>query len=180
LFIDGFVSRAQMFQISTLFFLMTITGMTLDRVVVRLTKSASSPGVAFVALSRVRHPDHLMLDGSFPDMATIMKQSDTASFKARIRWERAMRVRFSRTLRKFMRDSAVYSAPHIWVPSDDRAADVLLEVCRQSPCELDQTVLERAALLDASASLSTYTRIWSRLQQFPHMFEIAAAKGTLT
>ena len=37
-------------------------GMTLDRAVVRLTRAAASPGVALVALSRVRHPDHLMLE----------------------------------------------------------------------------------------------------------------------
>ena len=31
-------------------------GMTLDRAIVRLTRAATSPGVACVALSRVRHP----------------------------------------------------------------------------------------------------------------------------
>ena len=52
--------------------------MTLDRATVRLTKAASAPGVAFVALSRVRHPDHLLIEDDFPDMATIMKQKDIA------------------------------------------------------------------------------------------------------
>ena len=49
-------------------------GMTLDRAIVRLTRAAASPGVAFVALSRVRHPDHLMLEDSFPEMSTIMSR----------------------------------------------------------------------------------------------------------
>ena len=75
-------------------------GMTLDRAIVRLTKAAS--GVAFVALSRVRHPDHLMLEDNFPDMSTIMKESERDSFHARQNWERAMRVRFSATLRLHM------------------------------------------------------------------------------
>ena len=48
-------------------------GMTLDRAIVRLTRAAASPGVAFVALSCVRHPDHLMLEDTFPDMAAIMR-----------------------------------------------------------------------------------------------------------
>ncbi len=61
-------------------------GMTLDRAIVRLTKAASAPGVAFVALSRVRHPDHLMLEDSFPDMSTIMRQMENASFQTRQRW----------------------------------------------------------------------------------------------
>ena len=55
-------------------------GMTLELAVVRLTKAAASPGVAFVALSRVRHPDHLMLEDTFPDMATIMRQNEKESF----------------------------------------------------------------------------------------------------
>ena len=40
-------------------------GMTLGRARVQLTRGASTPGVAFVALSRVRHPDHLVLDDDF-------------------------------------------------------------------------------------------------------------------
>ena len=82
--------------------------MTLDRAVVRLTKAAASPGVAFVALSRVRHPDHLMLEDSFPDMATIMKQSEKEAFVTRQRWERRMRVFFSRTIRTHMRDPELF------------------------------------------------------------------------
>ena len=45
----------------------------------QLTRGASTPGVAFVALSRVRHPDHLVLDDDFPDLATIMKQAERES-----------------------------------------------------------------------------------------------------
>ena len=41
-------------------------GMTLDKAVVKLGSKAGTPGVAFVALSRVRHPDDLMLDDDFP------------------------------------------------------------------------------------------------------------------
>ena len=85
-------------------------GMTLDRAIVRLTRAATSPGVAFVALSRVRHPDHLMLEDSFPDMATIMKQLEKESFQTRQRWERKMRVLFSQTVRVYMSDSSLYSA----------------------------------------------------------------------
>jgi len=45
-------------------------GMTLRRAVVNLGKAAQKPGVLFVALSRVRHPDDLMLDDSFRLPAT--------------------------------------------------------------------------------------------------------------
>ena len=61
--------------------------MTLDRARVQLTRGAATPGVAFIALSRVRHTDHLVLDDDFPDLATIMKQAERESFRQRVRWE---------------------------------------------------------------------------------------------
>ena len=51
-------------------------GMTLEKARVHLGAKASSPGVALVALSRVAHPDDLLLDDDFPSMATIMRQKD--------------------------------------------------------------------------------------------------------
>ena len=63
-------------------------GMALDCVVVSITKFASRPGVAFVAPSRVRHPDDLLLDDNFPDMATIMKQCESQSFQNRVHWKK--------------------------------------------------------------------------------------------
>ena len=89
-------------------------GMTLERAIVRLTPAAASPGVDFVALSRVRHPDHLMLEDTFPDLATIMRQGDKESFQARQRWERRMRAHFSRTVRAYMQASDMYSQDKIW------------------------------------------------------------------
>ena len=49
--------------------------MTLKKAVVKIGVSASKPGVAFVALSRVGHPDDLMLDDDFPALLEILKQS---------------------------------------------------------------------------------------------------------
>ena len=46
-------------------------GMTLDKLIVKIGQAAASPGVLFVALSRVRHPRDLMLDDDFPAMSTI-------------------------------------------------------------------------------------------------------------
>ena len=47
--------------------------MTLDKAIVRLRDAVSTPGVLFVALSRVRHPDDRMLDDDFPALALILK-----------------------------------------------------------------------------------------------------------
>ena len=54
--------------------------MTLDKVVVDLGKAATDPGVLFVALSRVRHIDDLLLDDNFPDLKSIMSQRQNPRF----------------------------------------------------------------------------------------------------
>ena len=105
-------------------------GMTLERVIVRLTKAASAPGVVFVALSRVRHPDHLMLEDSFPDMSTIMKQAQNTSYQARQRWERQALVRFSKTVREHMRDPQLYTTDKCWTASESDLADELITALR--------------------------------------------------
>ena len=128
--------------------------MTLDKVIVRLTKAAVAPGVAFVALSRVRHPDHLMLEDTFPDMATIMRQSEKESFRARQRWERAMRVRFSRTLRRYMRDPQLYSSESVWTNEDSDVADLLIHACAAQPDVDDATLLQSVHDADPEVSLS--------------------------
>ena len=83
-------------------------GITLEKAVVKIGRRAATPGVLFVALTRVRPPDDLMLDDDFPDMATVLKQRGTPSFQKRQRWERIMTVKFARTLRREMRDDANY------------------------------------------------------------------------
>ena len=103
-------------------------GMTLDKAVVFIGRRAATPGVLFVALTRVRHPDDLMLDDDFPDMSTIMKQKQTISFQRRQQWERTMTVKFSKTLRREMRDDTVYDPHMSWTEEFSQAAEVLVLV----------------------------------------------------
>ena len=147
-------------------------GMTLDRAIVRLTRAASSPGVAFVALSRVRHPDHLMLEDTFPDMSTIMKQTEKESFQTRQRWERKMRVLFSQTVRAHMGNSNLYTADKTWTPEDNEIAEACLAALRTNPYASDEEVLNSVwgRRRDVAA-------VWQKLQTFPHMFEVYAARG---
>ena len=134
-------------------------GMTLDRAVVRLTKAAASPGVAFVALSRVRHPDHLMLEDSFPDMSTIMKQAEKEAFLARQRWERRMRVQFSRTIREHMRDPQLFSSDKVWTARESKLADALLHAVRANPEKEEDEILLECSKLEAGESLRELKRI---------------------
>ena len=69
-------------------------GLTLKKVVVKLSRAAAEPGVLFVALSRVEHPDNLMLDDDFPDFSTILKQKKHESFGKRQLWEKRARSFF--------------------------------------------------------------------------------------
>ena len=98
-------------------------GMTLHKVVVELGSKASSPCVTFVALTRVRHPDDLLLEDSFPSMQALMKQRNHPSFQARQRWEQQQEALFARTLRKFMRDRTLYSETNVWNSEDAALAD---------------------------------------------------------
>ena len=142
--------------------------MTLDKAVVRLGRAAASPGVAFVALSRVRHPDDLMLDDEFPDMATIMRQAQSAGYIKRQEWERRMKIRFSQTLRRHLRDPALYNPEMTWTEEESTLATDMLGLLKsaqpgQSPVELEQFLLNKLthvnlhtlARLETSATLAS-------------------------
>ena len=123
-------------------------GMTLDKAVVRLGRAASSPGVAFVALSRVRHPDDLMLDDEFPDMATIMRQTQSAGYIKRQEWEKLMKIRFSQTLRRHLRDPALYDPEMTWTEEESIMAAEMLRLLKsaqpgQSPAKLEELLLDK-------------------------------------
>ena len=152
-------------------------GMTLERVVVRLGRAGASPGVAFVALSRVRHPDHLMLDDAFPDMATITRQAQKPSFIERQHWERVARVKFSRTIRGHMRDPEWFAPEHLWTEETSELADRLLAYVREHPRLGDAALLEAAKIAFAGIAAVAIEEVWRRMQTFPHMFELAHASA---
>ena len=157
-------------------------GMTLDKVIVKLGASVSEPGVLFVALSRVRHPNDLMIDDDFPALFEILKQTKHPSYQKRQQWEKIMCAKFARTLREHMRDAEKYTHPglHVWTAEDSDTADLLLRVVKQNPSELDRdTLLATAAALAPTILSANLARVWDRLQTFPYIFEIAVARGTL-
>jgi len=76
--------------------------MTLDKVTVSLSHACVKPGVLFMALTRVRHPDNLLVEDVFPSFSTIRRQLLHPNFQARQRWECRMLVKFSCTIRQRM------------------------------------------------------------------------------
>ena len=89
-------------------------GMTLRRVKIKLGKAVTQPGILFTALSRVRHPDNILLDDDFLTLFAILQQTKHKHFLQRMHWERLMRVKFSRTCRRYIRDTDVYSTQNVW------------------------------------------------------------------
>ena len=77
-------------------------GMTLRRVRVRIgDRIAATPGVGFAAMTRVRHPSHVVFEEDLPEWAVFQDAQFSANFRARRRFELRMRARFSDTLRKY-------------------------------------------------------------------------------
>jgi ATP-dependent exoDNAse (exonuclease V) alpha subunit len=59
-------------------------GMTLDKVRVSLTElSVAMPGIAFVAMTRVRHPWDLVFDEDLPELSHFLQARHAPVFRAR-------------------------------------------------------------------------------------------------
>ena len=144
--------------------------MTLDKERLHTEQAASSPGVLFSALSRIRHPDTLMLNDSFPSFAQIMKGRTSKSFQMRQAWERKARAKFSRTLRRHMRDATVYTPSKVWTQEQSDLADFLLKDYEINPSrDLDNHPAEFVAH-HSEQDLDTVTEVWKKMQIFPHCF----------
>ena len=162
-------------------------GMSLEKVVVKLGAAASKPGVAFVALTRARHPDGLALDDDFPVFSTFQKQKKHRTFELRQAFERRARATFSRTIRKYMRDASIYKSSKVWSEEESRVAGTLLDFVHTHVDIPDDDIVEAYLRSDEAdgdkkhrASHDTLSHVWTRLtQDFPHMFAIAAARNSL-
>ena len=154
-------------------------GMTLDKAVLFIGRRADSPGVLFVALSRVRHPDDLMLDDDFPDMATIMSQKQKLSFRHHQIWENMMNVKFSQTLRREMRDNTIYDPSMTWTQELSNAADVILRDMRTRLKTDGNICVDEDRHVELNIPRDIYDSTWDRLRRHPHTCEVDHAAGRL-
>ena len=101
-----------------------------------------------------------------------MKQSEKESFQTRQRWERKMRLLFSQTLRTHMRDPALYTPEKTWSAAENAIAETILTTLRSNPEageeELYQSTKKRRSIVK---------QVWEKLNTFPHIFEVLAARG---
>ena len=150
-------------------------GMTLDSGVVAIGKKAASPGIAFTALTRFRHPDDFAIDDCFPDVSTIMRQRDKQSFQKRLKWENHMRVLFSRTLRRHFRDKNLYDPEMVWNEEESNIADQLLKYVRSDSISDASTMQTALQEKHPYITAENFQIVWERMQKWPHSCELDAA-----
>ena len=124
--------------------------------------------------------DCLLLEDDFPAFSVLRRQLTNPSFAARQLWERRMRVFFSRTVRRHMRDTDVYSANACWTDADAALADSLVEFWRCNCDCLEASCVEAFCAVHPGTCCSEVDSVWQRLNTYPHVFELAAARGSLS
>ena len=98
-------------------------GMSLRRAKIRMGKrTASQPGIGFVAITRVSHPTHFVFDIDLPAWEHFQEAQWKANFRARRRFEWRLEAKASRTLRKYG-----YCRADEWSKDDASIAEELLK-----------------------------------------------------
>ena len=92
-----------------------------------------------------------------------------------------MRVRFSRTLRLHFRDDRLYTASKTWTERDSYLADHVLTFLKGSTAaDFDEVLQFLQSTPLKPVRSDEFQRVWDKLQTWPHIFEVAAARGTLS
>ena len=78
-----------------------------------------------------------------------------------------------------MRDPELFSPEKVWTAEESRLADLLLQTIRAHPDKEDEAVVRECAKQQNTGAMFDLMKVWKKLQEFPHLFEVAAARGTL-
>ena len=78
-----------------------------------------------------------------------------------------------------MRDPELFSPEKVWTAEESRLADLLLQTIRAHPDKEDDAIVRECAKQQNSGAITVLRHVWNKLQEFPHLFEVAAARGTL-
>jgi len=115
-------------------------GMTLRRVRICMRRAvAGAAGVGYVAVTRVKHVEHLVFEEDLPSWEDFQAARAKPVFRQRRRMELRLLARFSRTLRRY---GCCERDP--WSTSEAAVAEALLQVLRASSArELEAARLER-------------------------------------
>ena len=117
-------------------------------------------------------------------MSVFQRQKKTKNFQQRQRFERVARARFSRTIRKHMKDASIYSPDSVWTDEETACSEDILRLIQRSP-EVTPTTFQKiySETFPATATIfddNLLQRTWTRLHtEYPHMFAVAMARGDL-
>ena len=119
-------------------------GMTLRRARVCMRRAvAGAAGVGYVAVTRVKHVEHLVFEEDLPAWEDFQAAKCKPVFRQRRRMELRFLARFSRTLRKYGATDACCEADR-WTAHEVQVAESLLKVLRaRARRELEAARLER-------------------------------------
>ena len=120
---DGFVRHQFPLTLAWALTFHKAQGMTLRRVRILMSRtSAVQVGLGYVAVTRVKHPRHLMFWTDLPEHAAFQEAKYKEEFRARLRYRLRMEAKASRTLRKYGSCQA-----DMWTPEDADIAKELLQ-----------------------------------------------------
>ena len=71
-----------------------------------------------------------------------------------------------------MTDSSLYTSDKTWTPEENEIAEACLAALRANPYASDDEVIS-----SVTGGYWDVTTVWQKLQTFPHMFEVNAARG---
>ena len=115
-------------------------GMTLQRVRICMRDAvATIAGIGYVAITRVKHPEHLLFEEDLPSWETFQEAKRKPGFRQRRRMELRFLAKFSRTLRRYG-----FCEEDRWSEAERDVADALLaELKARGRKELDAARHER-------------------------------------
>ena len=90
-----------------------------------------------------------------------------------------MIVPFSRTIRQHMRAEHWFSDTARWTQEESDLADQIVELWRTNRDTTADTLPTAFGEQRPEVHAPSLQRIWARMQQYPHCFELAAARGDL-
>ena len=104
-----------------------------------------------------------------------MRQRDTKSFQKRLKWDKHMRVLFSRTLRRHFRDATLYNPDMVWNDLESTIADKILQHVRSNGISELADMCTSLQEKHSDITAENFKVVWERLQKWPHVCELDAA-----
>ena len=88
-----------------------------------------------------------------------------------------MRVLFSRTLRRHLRDNTLYNPDMVWTDEESKLAEDIFACTAAHPSCCDEEIYDTLRHADEDLDHDAFNTVWARLQKWPHSCELEASRG---